>query len=55
MKRLRDRIQYRSEETERGSRVVLRTNDADALAAIHEFLRFQILTGLVCDARARPR
>jgi len=42
MKRLRERIQYRSEDTERGAQVVIRTSDPDAVAAIHAFLRFQI-------------
>ena len=42
MKRLRDRIHYRSEDTERGAQVVIRTADPSALAAIHAFLQFQI-------------
>jgi hypothetical protein len=39
---LRDRIAYRYEETAAGGRVRIVTHDADALAAIHAFLRFQI-------------
>jgi hypothetical protein len=35
-------IRYAVEDTPNGGRVVLRTNDKDALAAIHDFLRFQI-------------
>ncbi len=42
MKRLRAAIKYKFEETERGGRVRIATGDAKALAAIHEFLRFQI-------------
>jgi hypothetical protein len=42
MKRLRSRIHYRSEDTERGAQVVIRTADPNALAAIHAFLEFQI-------------
>ena len=42
MKRLRTRISYRTESTDRGARVLIRTEDPEALAAIHAFLRFQI-------------
>jgi hypothetical protein len=42
MKRLRDAIQYKLENTERGARIRITTKNADALAAVHEFLRFQI-------------
>ncbi len=42
MKRLRTRISYRMESTDRGARVVIRTEDPEALEAIHAFLRFQI-------------
>ncbi len=42
MKRLRQRIRYRVETTERGARVVIQTADAAALRAVHAFLRFQI-------------
>ena len=42
MKRLKAEIRYEFESTERGGRVNIRTNSADALAAIHDFLRFQI-------------
>jgi ketosteroid isomerase-like protein len=38
----KDRIQYRFEPTENGGRVVITTRDPDTLAAIHDFLRFQI-------------
>jgi len=42
MKRLQSRIHYTFEETAAGGRVVIKTDDAEALAAIHKFLRFQI-------------
>ena len=42
MKRLRDAIQYKLENTERGARIRITSKDADAVAAIHKFLRFQI-------------
>lgn len=42
MKHLRDKIKYTYSETANGGRVVISTADPDALAAIHNFLRFQI-------------
>ncbi len=42
MRRLRDRISYQVEPTAAGARVHIRTTDAEALRAVHEFLRFQI-------------
>jgi hypothetical protein len=42
MKQLKDEIKYEFAETERGGRLNVRTNSTAALAAIHEFLRFQI-------------
>ena len=42
MIRLRQEISYKYEETELGGRVRATTRNADALRAIHEFLRFQI-------------
>jgi hypothetical protein len=42
MKRLKADIKYRFEEIERGGRVRITTANREALAAIHEFLRFQI-------------
>ena len=35
-------IQYKLESTERGARIRITTKDADALRAVHTFLRFQI-------------
>jgi hypothetical protein len=42
MKGKKSRIEWRFEETPAGGRVRITTKDAEALAAIHEFLRFQI-------------
>ena len=42
MKRLRSEIEYEFEKTEHGGRVRIRTSNTEALAAIQEFLRFQI-------------
>lgn len=42
MKRRREAIEYRFEEVPGGARVRMATRDADALDAIHDFLRFQI-------------
>jgi hypothetical protein len=42
MKWLRTSISYRSKDTSRGARVIIKTGNRQALAAIHDFLRFQI-------------
>lgn len=42
MKRLGATVTYQFEEVEHGGRVRISTTNPDALAAIHEFLRFQI-------------
>jgi hypothetical protein len=42
MKKLKSEIKYTFEELEQGGRVRMRTKNPDALAAIHEFLRYQI-------------
>jgi len=42
MKRLKQAISYRYQETERGGRVTFSTTDAEAIEAIHSFLRYQI-------------
>jgi hypothetical protein len=54
--KLKDRLSYRYEETPRGGRVNILTRDADALAALHSFLRFQIADHKTGDAPdVRPR
>jgi hypothetical protein len=42
MSRLKSEISYVYEETERGARVRIKTKNAEALAAVRDFLRFQI-------------
>ena len=42
MRKLKSEIRYDYEDAERGARVRIRTTNAEALAAVHEFLRFQI-------------
>jgi hypothetical protein len=42
MQRLKGSIRYRYEPTDKGGRVVIATGNREALAAVHEFLRFQI-------------
>jgi len=42
MTRLKSQIRYAYESSPDGGRVVMETGDKTALAAIHEFLRFQI-------------
>ena len=42
MKQLKSKITYEAESTERGAQLRITTHDAEALTAIHSFLRFQI-------------
>jgi len=42
MARLRSKIRYEFQSTEGGGRLRITTADAQALAAVHDFLRFQI-------------
>ena len=42
MKQLKGAIDYQFNETERGASIRISTSDAQALKAIHEFLKFQI-------------
>jgi hypothetical protein len=42
MKKLKDQIQYSYEEMEDGGRVVISSKNADAVNAVHDFLKFQI-------------
>jgi hypothetical protein len=42
MQRLKSEITYAYEETDRGARVRITTKNAEALAAVRDFLRFQI-------------
>jgi hypothetical protein len=54
MTRLKDQIHYSYEAAENGGRVVISSANAEAVAAIHKFLKFQITehkTGDVPEAR----
>lgn len=42
MKERKSKISYRYEAIEQGGRVVIRTRDAEALSAVHEYLEYQI-------------
>jgi hypothetical protein len=42
MKKLKDKITYRYEAIEHGARVVIQTQDTNALQAVHEYLQYQI-------------
>jgi len=42
LQRLKSSVTYAYEETPNGGRVRIATRDAEALAAVHEFLRYQI-------------
>jgi len=55
MERMKSSIAYKYEEMENGGRVRITTSDPRSLAAVHEFLRFQIKehrTGDPMEARA---
>jgi hypothetical protein len=51
-KRLQKHIRYVFEETPNGGRVVISSTDANALAAIHRFLQFQIEEHATGDSAA---
>ena len=56
MQRLKAEIKYEYEETERGARVRITSANAEALAAVHDFLRFQIKDHETGDpTEVRPR
>jgi hypothetical protein len=56
MTRLKDRIAYRFVKTPKGGRLDITTSDPAALAAVHEFLRFQITDHKTGDSlEVRPR
>ena len=42
MKSEKAKIEYAFEEIEKGGRVTIKTKDAEALKAVHDFLRFQV-------------
>ena len=56
MKKIKDAITWRYEESPRGGRVNITTKNAEALTALHAFLRFQITdhkTGDSLEVRKR--
>ena len=50
MKKLKDQIKYKYEPAENGGRVVVSSANAEAIRAIHEFLKFQITEHKTGDA-----
>jgi hypothetical protein len=52
MTRLKAKIRYTYEASPKGGRVVIATSDKEALAAVHEFLRFQITDHATGDTLA---
>lgn len=50
LQKLKSEIGYAFEEVENGGRVRIKTNNREALAAVHEFLRFQISDHQTGDA-----
>lgn len=42
MKQRKERIYYRFQSIERGGKVVIRSDDGEAVKALHEYLKFQI-------------
>jgi hypothetical protein len=57
MTRLKDRIHYSYEEIKQGGRVVISSENSDAVQAVHDFLRFQITehkTGDPLEVKAVP-
>jgi hypothetical protein len=42
MQRLKSTLSYKYVETDRGGKIVIRTGNAEAVQAVHKFLRFQI-------------
>jgi len=54
MTELRDQIHYDFEAMDSGGRVRIRTNNARALQAVHEFLRFQITEHQTGDPMSPP-
>jgi hypothetical protein len=55
MKLMKTAIHYTYEETSSGARVRIQTSDAIGVAAIHDFLRFQILEHQTGDSVQAPQ
>lgn len=57
MQKLKAEVKYQYKETERGALIHISTSNADALQAVHDFLRYQIkqhMTGDPLEATAKP-
>lgn len=52
LQRLKRQISYQFSDTERGGRIVITTANAEAVKALHEFLRFQIADHQTGDSTA---
>jgi hypothetical protein len=52
MKQMADQITYKFDESPTGGRVVITTTDPNALAAVQQFLRFQIAEHKTGDSTA---
>jgi hypothetical protein len=50
MQTLKSAITYKHEDTDKGGRVVIRSKNSDAVAAVQDFLRFQIKEHKTGDA-----
>ena len=53
LKRLREQVQYKLENTGRGARIRITTKNPEALKAVHRFLRFQITDHQTGDSTER--
>jgi hypothetical protein len=54
MEKLKSEISYRYEETKQGALIRISTKNADALKAVHEFLRYQIKEHMTGDPLEAP-
>lgn len=54
MKRLKDAMSYKYVATDRGGRVMITTKNPEALSAIHDYLRFQIVEHRTGDPTEVP-
>ena len=54
MQKLKAEISYKYKETERGALIRISTTNADALKAVHDFLRYQITEHMTGDPLEAP-
>jgi len=54
MQKLKAEISYKYQETERGALIRISTTNADALNAVHDFLKYQITEHMTGDPLAVP-